>query len=365
MARKGPDLTSPAENPGFEQHVSNINDMVGSASPDQRIAGKGWYRKAAQDVAHIATGIHPGQMTPHPTEGAAGLSHDKPGTSPMGAQFVRNTLSDTKASELGHARSLGQSHAESYAGTGRYPGQQVSHSNDQGRPFGVISHSPHVTNTATSVAAMSPAGPTGMTWDNNPRAVADSEHLSESQFGAIAHANTLPVGTPARKAASETAREPFKGTALNHQTTSNVEKGMRATRGDFAGVEHPLGIQKTGHFRNDIANEFAPGNPQNHGGMTGTIDKHQEDVIAGNTKPWGNKDAGGNQMRQASTRAAGEDGLPKLSSDKGYAYQRSVLHEAASRDGNRPKDEQAISWVVQKDVKTRTAQEARAAKKAK
>lgn len=351
--RKGPDLSSPAENPDFEAHVGNINAMTSSATPDQSISGHGWYRKAAQDVAHTAIGIHPGQMTPHPTEGKAGLSHDKPGTSNMGSQFVRNTLSDTKASEMGHAKGLGQGHAESYAATGRYQGQQVSHSNDQGRPFGMISHSPDIDRIGTGVAAMSPAGPTGMTWDNNPRAVADSTHLSDSQFHAIAHANTLKAGTPERKAASETAREPFKGTAMNHGTTQTVERGMRAMRGDFDGVENPLGVQKTGHFRNDILSEFSPGHPDNHTGMTGTIDKHQQDVIAGKTKPWGN-DANGQTDRSVSTRAVGEDGLPKLSNDKGYAYHREVLHEAARRDGDRPKVTQAKSWVVQKDVKDRS-----------
>lgn len=363
MAKKGPDLSNTAENPDYETHVGNVQRMVGSASPNQRIAGIGWYRKAATDVSHIATGIHPGQMDAHPDNVWAerGITVDREGKSPEGSRFVRNQLAEAHGHQMGHAVSLGQQHAEDYARTGTYQGQRVSHINDAGRPFGRISHSSVIHDIATATAAMSPAGPTGMTWDNNPRAVADTMRLSESQFQAIAHANTIPMGTPERKTASETAREPFKGTALNHQTTGNIEKGMRALRGEYRGVENPLGNQKTQHFANDIANEFSPGHRGNFEGMTGTVDKHQEDVIAGHTMPWGNKDATGMQDRTVSVRKAGEHGLPKLSSDKGYAYQRDVVQEAARRDNLRPKEEQATSWVTQKSVKDKETRATRTA----
>src|ERR1039457_5549538 len=97
--KKGPDLNSPATNPNFGAHVSNVQNMVGSASPEQRIVGIGWYKNAAQGVAHTAIGISPGTLTPHPTHGDVGITHDKPGTSPGGSAFVRNTLSDAKADE--------------------------------------------------------------------------------------------------------------------------------------------------------------------------------------------------------------------------------------------------------------------------
>lgn len=364
--KKGPNLANPAENPDHAAHVSNVSNMIGSAMPEQRIGGIGWYRNAAQDAVHIATGIHPGQMVPHATQGDVGMSSDKPGTSNMGAQFTRNTLADASARQMGHARGLGQEQAESYARSGRYQGQQSSAVNDAGRPFGATSHAPAVRRAATGIAAMSPAGPTGMTWDNNPRAVADSKHLNDQQFNNIAHANTLKPGTPERAEASAIAREPFKGTALNHQTTSNVEKGMRAMRGDYDNVQHPLGNQKTQHFANDIYNEVSPGHAENHTGMTGTVDKHQEDVIAGVTKPWGTGRAGnaGQVDRTASVRLAGEHGLPKLSSDSGYGYQRDVVHAASAEHGLRPKEGQAISWVAQKASKDNAATQARAAAKA-
>jgi hypothetical protein len=353
--KKGPDLTNPDENPGYETHVQNVQDMAKSASPGQRVAGIGWYRKAATDVAHIATGLHPGQMTDHPNSAWAerGITQDKPGTSPSGSAFIRNQLANTQGHESDHAASLGSQQAEDYARTGRYQGQRGSAVNDAGRPFGRISHSPAIHDIAVAMAAFSPAGPTGMDWSNNPRAVADSRHLSDDQFQNIARANTYKPGTPERKAASEIAREPFKGTAINHQTTQNVEKGMRAMRGEYRGQENPLGIQKTQHFANDIENEFSPGHPQNFSGMTGTVDKHQEDVIAGHTKPWGNRDDSGNQQRQVSVRKVGEDSLPNLSSDKGYAYQRNVVQEAGRREGMRPKEVQATSWVAQKAVKAK------------
>lgn len=363
---KGPDLTNPATNPDHPAHVANVSNMIGSATPEQRIGGIGWYRSAAQDTMHVASGIEPGTLTSHPSQGDVGMYRDKPGTTNLGSQFVRHQLQDASAAQMGHARSLGQDQAESYARSGRYSGQQVSHANDQGRPFGVTSMSPRVRDVATSTAAMSPAGPTGMTWDNNPRAVGNATHLNDQQFQAIAHANTIKPGTPERAAASAVAREPFKGNALNHQTTGNVEKGVRALRGEYRGVEHPLGQQKTQHFANDIYNEVSPDYHENHTGMTGTVDKHQEDVIAGVTKPWssGRSGSGGQVDRQASVRAAGEHGLPKLSSDKGYAYQRDVVHTASAEHGLRPKEGQAISWVAQKASKDNAAKEARASAKA-
>lgn len=352
---KGPDLTKPAENPDYESHVSNVQNMVRSANGNQRISGVGWYRKAAQDVSHIATGIHPGKMDAHPNKDYAerGVTLDRAGTSNMGSQFVRNELAENRGQELDHAASIGQSHAESFARSGTYQGQRTSHRNDAGMPFGsgVSDLNPRVRDISTSTAAMSPAGPTGMTWDNNPRAVADATHLNDHQFQNIVKANSEPAGTPARKELSEISRQPFKGTALNHQTTANVEKGVRALRGEYRGNEHPLGMQKTQHFANDIHGEFSPDHPQNFSGMTGTVDKHQEDVIAGHTKPWSGSRQDGQVDRGASVRLAGEHGLPKLSSDKGYAYQRDVVQEAARREDLRPKEAQAISWVAQKASK--------------
>lgn len=358
---KGPDLTSAAENPDYAQHVKNVSTMIGSATPQQRTGGIGWYRSAGQDMMHIASGVNPGTLTPHPTQGASGLYRDKPGSTDAGSHTVRTALQDTHAEQMGHAQSLGQDQAESYARSGRYQGQRSSAANDAGRPFGVTSMSPHVRNIGTSIAAMSPAGPTGMTWDNNPRAVGNAKHLSEGQFQNVVHANTLKPGTPERKAASEVARQPFAGNALNHQTTSNVEKGVRALRGDYNGVHNPLGEQKTQHFANDIYNEVSPGHHQNFTGQTGTVDKHQEDVIAGVTKPWSNgRSSDGQVDRQASVRAAGEHGLPKLSSDKGYAYQRDVVHAASAEHGLRPKEGQAISWVAQKASKDAARKAAKA-----
>ena len=53
---KGPDLTSTSENPGFSQHVANVDNMVSSATPDQRIAGIGWYRKIISVPSNLLNG---------------------------------------------------------------------------------------------------------------------------------------------------------------------------------------------------------------------------------------------------------------------------------------------------------------------
>lgn len=356
---KPPDLSNPAQNPERGQQVQRTKDMIDAANPGQRIAGAGWYRKGAQDAAHLALGISPGKMDGDNSGSNAGITHDIPGTSAAGrgAEFIRNTHADAKADEMTHARSLGQSHAESLASTGMYEGQRVSHATDVGMPFGSFTHTktgednPVFRNASTAIAGMSPAGPTGMTWPDNPRSVGDLHNLSKDQFAAVAHTNTLPVKTPERLAASEIARAPFSGTALVHQTTQNVEKGGKAIHGDYEGVKNPLGVQKTGHFDRDIWGETHPDTAETTTGMTGTVDKHMQDVMAGTTKPWSGKNAAGDRSRTTTTRKSGEDSLPMISSDKGYEYHRGVMQEAATSRGMRSKVGQATAWIVQKHFK--------------
>ena len=61
MARsKGPDLSSRAENPNFDTHVSRVQRALGDATPAQRINGGRWYRGAYQDAKDVAMGVAPG-----------------------------------------------------------------------------------------------------------------------------------------------------------------------------------------------------------------------------------------------------------------------------------------------------------------
>ena len=93
---KGPELTSAATNPDHAQHVANVSNMIGSATPEQRIGGIGWYRSAAQDTMHIASGIEPGTLTPHPhrvTPGSTATSRAPPisGRSSPGMSYRTTT----------------------------------------------------------------------------------------------------------------------------------------------------------------------------------------------------------------------------------------------------------------------------------
>lgn len=351
-APKGPDITNTAENPDFETHVGRVQGAMEQATPRQQIAGGRWYRGAFRDAVHIAHGVQPGVKMPHPDADAAahGIEYRRNKDRTVHPTLdLQNRAADREWSEQQHANSVGE--GRQFAETGRYGHQQVSHLNDQGRPFGPSSTTERVKRAAYTIAALSPAGVTGMDWQNNSQAAFDARSLTPEHEANIKAANSLKAGSPDRKAAAELAREPFKGKAINHASTSNVQKALKIQNG--SGPYDPsedFDPMKTKHFGNDIWSESAPAHKSNFEGETGTADKHMLDVEGGVRTGWGT-----NQKDTGYTERKGNtDGLanmPKETTPKGYAYHRDVIQEAARRTNQRPKVGQAISWVQEKDSK--------------
>ena len=135
---KGPDLSSTAENPGFETHVGHVLQARSRASEAQEISGSRWYRAAYGDARSIALGAEPGVHIPHPDPEAAahGYTHRMETGSQTGraASVLSNLAADADWQQQRHASSLSHKQGMRYAETGRYTGQRVSHMNDQGRP---------------------------------------------------------------------------------------------------------------------------------------------------------------------------------------------------------------------------------------
>jgi hypothetical protein len=349
---KGPDITSTSENPDYETHVGRVQGSLAASTPRQRIAGGRWYRGAFQDAMHIAHGVEPGVKMEHPDPEAAahGIEYRRnKDRSVTGTLDLHNRTADNTWHQQQHANSHLQ--GQQFAETGRYPKQQVSHANDQGRPWGQSSMSERVKRSAYTIAALSPAGPTGMDWANNSQAAYDLTKLKPEHHDAIKAANALPAGSPDRKEASATAREPFKGKALNHATTANAEKALDIHHGSgpYDPSEH-FTPMKTKHFGNDIYSEHNPAHELNNSGETGTADKHMIDVMSGTRTGWGKTDKEtGYTVRGDNT--AGLTNVPKETTPKGYAYHRDVIQEASRREGMRPKVGQASSWVQEKESK--------------
>ena len=355
MARsKGPDLSSTAENPNFETHVDRVQQARSRATPEQEIAGGRWYRAAYHDARTIALGVEPGVHVPHPdpVASAHGYTH-RLETGPRtnrAASVLHNLAADADWEQQRHASSLSHEQGMSYAETSRYPGQRVSHANDQGRPYGQFGGSERIRRAAYTIAAMSPAGPTGMDWEHNSQAAYEATHLTPEEQENVRAANRLKVGTPERKEASARAREPFQGRAINHQTTDNVEKALRVHRGeDPAAV---LGPDKVMHFGNAIWSEHNPADPLNRAPESIAYDKHMKDVLSGARTGWGKNDREtGYTVR--GEREGGDPMLPK-ESGAGYRYGRDVIHESAGRQGERGKVHQAVVWGVEKAEKEST-----------
>jgi hypothetical protein len=358
MARsKGPDLSSTAENPNFETHVGRVERALGDASATQRINGGRWYRGAYQDAKDVAMGVAPGVHIEHPNAEAAahGITYPKPGSTGQGGgreELLRHRA-DNEWRQQQHASSVGQ--GQDLAERGEYGHQQVSHVNHQGMPHGSFGGSERVRRASYLIAAESPAGPTGMDWQHNSRAAYETTQLAPEHVAKIRAANALPKATPERKAASAEAREPFKGKAINHATTQNVEKGLDIWEGKYTHPTEAFTPMKTRHFGNDIWSEHSLGHRLNYSGETGTADKHMVDVMGGERTGWGHNDKATGYTVRNGANASAESMLPKETTPAGYAYHRDVIQEASRRAGySRPKVAQATSWVVEKDGKEAT-----------
>lgn len=352
---KGPDITNPAENPDFETHVGRVENAMAKATPEQQVAGGRWYRGAFQDAVHIAHGVQPGVKVPHPDPQAAasGISYRRNKDKTVSPTLdLHNITADREWGEQQHANANGE--GQTFAETGRYGHQQVSHANDNGVPFGPASLSERVKRASYTIAALSPAGVTGMDWANNSQAAYDARSLTPEHESNIKAANAIRAGSPDRSTASALAREPFKGKAINHASTANVQKALKIQNGtgDYDPSED-FAPMKTKHFGNDIWSESVPAHISNFEGETGTADKHQLDVESGVRSGWGTSNsATGHTERKANT--AGIPNFPSETTVKGYAYHRDVTQEAARRVGKRPKVAQAISWVQEKGEKEAT-----------
>jgi hypothetical protein len=281
---------------------------------------------------------------------AHGITHPKPGSTGQGGgrEELLRQRADNEWRQQQHANSVGQ--GGEFAERGTYGRQQVSHTSSNGMPHGSFGASERVQRAAYLIAAESPAGPTGMDWAHNSQAAYDTTQFTHEQRQKIRAANALPKGTPARKAASEEAREPFKGKAINHATTQNVEKGLDIWEGKHEDPADAFTPMKTKHFGNDIWSEHNLAHRLNYSGETGTADKHMVDVMSGERTGWGTNDkATGYTVRNSGQVV---NNLPKETTPKGYAYSRDVIQEASRRAGySRPKVAQATSWVVEKDSK--------------
>lgn len=357
MARRntGPNLSSTAENPYYEQHVGRVERALSDATTTQRISGGRWYRGAYQDAKDVAMGLAPGVHTEHPDADAAahGIVYPKPGSTGQGGgrEALLRMRADNEWRQQQHANSAGQ--GQPFAETGTYGRQQVSHVSHQGLAHGLYGAGERVQRAAYLIAAESPAGPTGMDWQHNSQAAYETTQLAPEHRANIRAANALPPGTPERKEASALAREPFKGKAINHATTQNVERGLDIWEGRHADPADAFTPMKTKHFGNDIWSEHNLGHRLNYSGETGTADKHMVDVMSGERTGWGRHDREtGYSVRTNTGPNAG--GLPKETTPAGYAYARDVIQDASRRAGMRPKVGQATSWVVEKEGKEAT-----------
>lgn len=407
-------------NPSFEDHVSNLVNKYNGASDETKIGGHRWYRQAANDVLNgmtvghtagtIAEAARRGQ---HVTDLAGGWGH-VPGTlerdtshgeqgARMGATTYTNNPKSAKVQTGGPFRGLRElsnhlenEHIQNEKQRGGMAAalDAAEHGLPQSRPSDAPAGSylaslqggpkpgSALHNGITAVAALSPAGATGMTWNDNVRATAELSHLPEGAIDQMRRVDAMPTdppehkpydkkknpagrpaGTPpipgSREEASDEVRGAYmRGKGLTHAGLSNAIKAYDSLKGKLTPNKQGnlLGNTKTQHFANDISlgldqNDAAMrANP-----MHGTIDKHQADAIAGKRMKWSAGEAGNHPDARASLDSQlAEHNVPSLSSDKGYAYSRDVVHEAARRLSEQhgrdilPMHLQATTWGQQK-----------------
>jgi len=298
----------------FDFHVKNVVNSVQSATPEETKAGLGWYPEAHAQTLGVAA------KNPGPIE-----DYENPGT--------RDKF-----------------------GVG---GNQVG------------SVHPAMARAAGEVAALSPARPAGMRWEQNVPAAAQLQSVTPEQRGSINEARTaakaqsaaqgklkaaknsglgveeaqgnLDRAAEAFKVRSASARAPFKGTPLGHAGVHAIGKALDIQSGDV----HPftaLGEVKERHFAHDLARPYDAHEAFN--GASGTIDEHMRNVMEGPEQRHGWKEDSAGSI--AAPRTAPDPG--QLS---GYIYGRSVLHEAARQLRMRPNAAQPVSWVHEKASKPR------------
>lgn len=380
-----------AEHPDFDRHVQNVVDKYNSASDDTKIGGHAWYRRAADDsvnslrvgrhASDILHGTNSGQIIPGTL---ADRGKGTPGEVTEGARrrgattFDPNHAHGNPSASLTGLRAVGQQAEDDYIMEGKRTGgmsealDRAEHGLPQSRPSGAPEGSylsklrgSGIDNTPTgrriaNVAAMSPAGVTGMTWNTNVRASTEAAHLPDSAQEEYRAVNSTKPATPERKAGSEDIRSRYQaGKNLAHAGTPNVEKAMQAEKGQLPG--NVVGDTKTEHFRNDITLGLDQNDAERRANpMHGTIDKHQSDVIAGSRSKWtstaSTPGAESNRGRgRANLDAALQaQNIPGLGDAKSYNYSRDVLHEASRRLSEQhgrdimPMHAQAGSWGQQK-----------------
>lgn len=415
-------------NPSFEDHVSNLVNKYNSTSDETKIAGHRWYRQAANDVVG---GMHVGHTAEdygkalrtgqHVTDVAGGWGH-VPGTltrdtshGEQGARMGSTTYTDNPASSKRQSglpfkrlREISNAAENEHILKGKEEGGMGEALNraERGLPQSRPSDAPAGSYLAsqqggpkpgsalhrsiTAAAALSPAGATGMTWNDNVRATAELSHLSDgpgtpnhpSAIENMRQVNAMPSdpadyrpydkkknptgrpqGTPAapgtREAASDQVRGTYmRGKGLTHAGLGNTIKGHEALTGKLQPNKQGnlLGNTKTQHFANDIMLGTDEGDKSMRSNpMHGTIDKHQADAIGGERNKWSaGTDATRVDQRADLNKQLATKNIPSLSSNSGYAYSRDVVHEAASRLSQQhgreilPHHLQATTWGQQK-----------------
>lgn len=408
MAEKIPTDRS---NPSFEDHVSNLTKKYNGASDETKIGGHRWYRQAASDINNAMmvgqtgkdiataakTGQHPADVSGHWGHVPGTLDRDTSGGEQgarMGATTYTNNPKSAKAqtglpfkgmreisneaenSHILSAKQHGGMGAALDAAQGGLPQSRPSDApkgsylaKQAGGPKpGSAEH-----NAIHAVAAMSPAGATGMTWNDNVRATSELSRMKPSQVEDMRGVTKMPTDSKAdaekwgdnppagsRTAESDRVRGSYlRGKGITHAGLQSVTKGWDAMHGSLEPNKQGnlLGNTKTQHFANDIMR----GTDQNDTAMAsmphGTVDKHQADAISGVRAKWSTSKAetgrtGGGRADLTSQLA--EQHMPSLSKDKGYAYSRDVVAEAASRLSEQhgrtilPEHVQATSWGQQK-----------------
>lgn len=292
----------------FETHVQNVMASVSAATPSQTERGKRWYPEAHKQVRDLAA------KSPGPVE-----DYEEP---PRGGNKVGTVL-------------------------------------------------PAMARAAGEVAALSPARPAGMRWENNVPAAHQLRNMTDEQVRLIdtaASANRARtkaegiqrkakhtgVGVPEAEAGyqqarkdfvekSAVARAPYKGTPLQHAGVLAIKKAHDI----HVGATDPLtslGVTKERHFAHDLLRPYDA--EKVFHGASGTVDEHMRNVMEGpgNRHGW-NSDA--EHVRRTA---------PDPGSAAGYAYGRAVIHEAARRMGLRPNAAQPISWIQEKESKPRVGE---------
>lgn len=352
MARTPDPLQSRDTNPDFETHVSRLTEPIEGAGQPARAYGARWYRARFQAAKHVALGVDPGVLQESKDEGKAahGIYEPAPGSR---NEAFHSATSANEWRQQQHANSVSDEEGIDFARTGSYGHQQVSHSQHQSMDDLVPSYK----RASYGIAAISPARPLGMDALNEPHAMYEISQLTRGQGDKVVAASKDRSGTQEERFARSTeARKPFgpgTGSSLSHATNQNVAKAIGIWRS--ADNEDPSAAfksTKTKHYGNDVWSESNRNMSLNYEGETGAADEHMVAMMAGEHSAWG-------PVTQA-TQSAGKATLPDVGKEKGYAYHREVIHEAARRTGfERPKELQAGTWGLQKQKNAREGRQDR------